>query len=92
MAKGTRKAGRKGRKASRKGSLRLVQRVWSPFNHLLRATGESAQRVGSTAGRIVKETVGLPAGVGRTFAKHSNMAVRNTFYGGRRKGRRGSRK
>jgi len=94
MAKGTRKAGRKaGRKASRKGrkGLRLVQRVWSPFNHLLRATGESAQRVGSTAGRIVRETASLPAGVGRTFAKHSNMAVRNTFYGGRRAGRKARR-
>jgi hypothetical protein len=88
MAKGTRKATRKGRKG-----LRLLQRAWSPFNHLLRATGESAQRVGSTAGRIVKETVGLPAGVGRTFAKHSNMAVRNLFRGGRsRKGRSGRRR
>jgi hypothetical protein len=90
--------GKAGRKASRKGrkGLRIVQRVWSPFNHLLRATGESAQRVGSTAGRIAKETVYLPAGVGRTFAKHSNMAVRNTFYGGNRHGmyggRRGSRR
>ena len=93
--KAGRKAGRKAsRKASRKGrkGLRLVQRVWSPFNHLLRATGESAQRVGSTAGRIVRETASLPAGVGRTFAKHSNMAVRNTFYGGRRGSRRAGRK
>jgi len=78
MAKGTRKG------------LNLAKRMWSPFNHLLRATGESAQQVGSTAGRIVKETVGLPAGVGRSFAKHSNMAVRNVFRGGRsRKGRKG---
>jgi len=89
--KASRKGGKAGRKASRKG-LRLVQRVWSPFNHLLRATGESAQRVGSTAGRIVRETASLPAGVGRTFAKHSNMAVRNTFYGGRRGSRRTGRK
>jgi hypothetical protein len=96
MGMGGGKAGRKAsrkasRKAGRKG-LRLVQRVWSPFNHLLRATGESAQRVGSTAGRIVRETASLPAGVGRTFAKHSNMAVRNTFYGGRRGSRRAGRK
>ena len=84
MAKGT-------RKGTRKGGLRLAQRVWSPFNHLLRATGESAQKVGSTAGRIVKETVGLPAGVGRSFAKHSNMAVRNVFRGGRSRKARKSR-
>jgi hypothetical protein len=77
MAKGTRKG------------FRLAQRMWSPFNHLLRATGESAQQVGSTAGRIVKETVGLPAGVGRSFAKHSNMALRNVFRGvGTRKARK----
>lgn len=85
-----------GGKASRKSKgLRIVQRVWSPFNHLLKATGNSAQRVGSTAGRIAKETVGLPAGIGRTFAKHSNMAVRNVFHrGGRksRKSRKASRK
>lgn len=58
-----------------------MQRLWSPFDHLLMATGESAHRVGSTAGRIVKETIGLPANVGRTFARHGNMAVRNVFKG-----------
>ena len=93
MAKGTRKDSKGTRKGSkgRKG-LRLFQRVWSPLSHILLATGESAQRVGSTAGRIVKEAVGLPAGVGRTFTKHGNMAAQNVFSGGRsRKGRSGRR-
>ncbi len=72
MARGTRKGGK---------GFGFLQRIWSPFDHLLMATGESAQRVGSTAGRIVKETVGLPANVGRTFARHGNMAVRNVFKG-----------
>ena len=64
----------------------LVSRVWSPFNHLLRATGNSAQHVGTTAGRIVKETVGLPGRVGSTFARHGNMTIRNVF-GSSRKGK-----
>jgi hypothetical protein len=79
-------------KGTRSKGMRLVQRVWSPFDHILQATGESAQHVGSTAGRIMKETVGLPAGVGRTFAKHSNMAVRNVFRGGRKTRKSKSRK
>ena len=70
---------------TRRGGLRLFSRAWSPFGHLLNATGNSAQRVGSTAGRIAKEAAGLPAGVGRSFAKHSNMALSNMFSrGGRR--------
>jgi len=68
---------------SRRG---LISRVWSPFNHLLRATGNSAQQVGTTTGRIVKETVGLPGKVGSTFARHGNMTIRNVF-GSSRKGK-----
>ena len=78
---------------TRRGSLRLFSRVWSPVDHLLSATGESAQQVGSTAGRIVKESVGLPAGVGRSFARHSNMALRNMFSrGGRRSTKRSTKR
>jgi hypothetical protein len=69
----------------------LVSRVWSPFNHLFRATGNSAQEVGTTAGRIVKETIGLPGKVGSTFARHGNMTIRNVF-GSSRKGKGKSRK
>jgi hypothetical protein len=57
----------------------LVSRVWSPFNHLFRATSNSAQEVGATAGRIAKETVGLPGKVGSTFARHGNMTLTNVF-------------
>ncbi len=79
---------------TRRGGLRLFSRVWSPVNHLLSATGNSAQRVGSTAGRIAKEATGLPAGVGRSFARHSNMALSNMFgiRGGRRSTKRAGRK
>ncbi len=65
----------------------LVSRVWSPFNHLFRATGNSAQEVGATAGRIAKETVGLPAKVGSTFARHGNMTLTNVFDLRGRKGK-----
>jgi len=74
---------------SRRG---LVSRVWSPFNHLFRATGNSAQQVGSTAGRIVKETVGLPAKVGSTFARHGNMTIRNVFGSSKSKSRKAGKR
>lgn len=76
-------------KKTRRGRLGVVSRLWSPFSHLLSATGDSVQEVGSTTGRILKETVGLPRRVGNTFARHSNMAVRNVLG---RSSRRASKK
>lgn len=80
------------RRGTRKGSRRngLVTRVWSPFSHLFKATGESAQMVGSRAGRIVKMGVNTGEGVVGKFAKHTNQAIRNLTR--RRGGRRGSRR
>ena len=74
---------------SRRG---LISRVWSPFNHLLRATGNSAQQIGTTSGRIVKETVGLPGKVGSTFARHGNMTIRNVFGSGKGKSRKAGKR
>jgi hypothetical protein len=78
------------RGSTRKGS-GIVSRLWSPFNHLFQATGNSAQGVGSAAGKIVKSSIGAVAGVGRSFARHSNMAISNLTRRGRR-GRRGTRR
>ena len=49
--------------------------IWSPLKHLFMATGESAQKLGSTAGKIVKESMKGAEGVGSAFARHSNQAV-----------------
>jgi hypothetical protein len=73
------------RRGTRKGGVNFFKRIWAPFGHLLMATGESSQKVGSTAGKIVKESIGAVEGVGKSFAKHSNNAVRNLT---RRRGRR----
>lgn len=75
------------RSGSRKNG--LISFLWNPFRHAFAATGESAQKLGSTAGKIVKETVGAVEGVGSSFAKHSNQAIRGLT---RRKGRRSSRR
>ncbi len=55
----------------------IVGYVWNPFRHLFMATGESVQRVGTTAGKVVKNTLSAAQGVGNSFAKHSNQALRN---------------
>lgn len=73
---------KKGRRAAmtRKrggGGFSLFSRVWSPFGHLLMAGEETSQELGSTAGKIVKETIGAVRKVGSSVASHSNQAVRN---------------
>ncbi len=80
-----------GRKMARRGTRKtgLVSRVWSPFRHLFMATGESAQMVGSKAGKIAKMGINTGEGVVSKFAKHTNDAVKNLT---RRRGRRSSRR
>jgi len=63
---------RKTRRNSRSG---LFSTIWSPIKHLFMASGESAQKLGSTAGKIVKESMKGVEGVGSAFARHSNQAV-----------------
>lgn len=80
---------RRGTRKARSGGIRIFDRIWSPFGHLFAASGESAQKLGSTAGKIVKESIGAVGSVGHSFARHSNMAVSNMT---RRRGRRSSRR
>lgn len=65
---------RKTRRSSRSGS-GLFSTIWSPFKHLFMASGESAHKLGSTAGKIVKESMKGVEGVGSSFARHSNQAI-----------------
>lgn len=60
------------RKGSRSG---LFSTLWSPFKHLFMASGESAHKLGTTAGKIVKESMKGVEGVGSSFARHSNQAL-----------------
>jgi len=60
------------RKGSRSG---LVSLLWSPFKHLFMASGESAQKLGSTAGKVIKESMKGVEGVGSSFSRHANEAI-----------------
>ena len=62
------------RKGSRSGN-GLISLIWSPLRHLFMASGESAQKLGTTAGKIVKESMKGVGGVGNAFARHTNQAI-----------------
>jgi hypothetical protein len=50
------------------------------------ASGESANKIGSTAGKIVKEGMKGVEGVGSAFARHSNQAIGSVGRGVKRVG------
>ena len=81
---------RKTRRASRSGK-GLFATIWSPFKHLFMASGESAHKLGSTAGKIVKESMKGVEGVGSSFARHSNAALGSVGRGVGRVGKGVSR-
>lgn len=66
---------RKTRKASRSSGNGLFSTIWSPFKHIFMASGESAHKIGMTAGKIVKESMKGVEGVGSSFARHTNQAI-----------------
>ena len=53
----------------------LVSMLWSPFKHLFMASGESAQKLGTTAGKVINESMKGVEGVGSSFARHTNQAI-----------------
>ena len=66
---------KRGTRRNSRSSNGLFSTLWSPFKHLFMASGESAHKLGSTAGKIVKESMKGVEGVGSSFARHSNQAV-----------------
>jgi hypothetical protein len=79
------------KRGSGSGNRGIVGYVWNPFRHLFMATGESAQSVGTAAGKVVRNTLSAAQGVGDSFAKHSNQALRNMTRR-RKNSRRNSRR
>lgn len=77
---------RKTRRASRSGQ-GVFSTIWSPFKHLFMASGESAHKLGATAGKIVKESMKGVEGIGSSFARHSNAAIGSVGRGVGRLGR-----
>lgn len=49
--------------------------LWSPFKHLFMASGESAQKLGTTAGKVINESMKGVESVGSSFARHTNQAI-----------------
>ena len=82
---------RRGRSASRKTrknrSLSLISRLYSPLNHLFKATGNSARKVSRGVGNVAGKVVGTVSNVGKTYARETDRAIRNLTSG-----RRSSRK
>jgi hypothetical protein len=39
------------------------------------ASGESAQKLGTTAGKVINESLKGVEGVGNSFARHTNQAI-----------------
>ena len=72
---------RKNSRSSGGGAGGLFATIWSPFKHLFMASGESAHKLGSTAGKIVKESMKGVEGVGSSFARHSNSAIKSVGKG-----------
>lgn len=60
---------------TRRNGSGLVSMLWSPFKHLFMASGESAQKLGSTAGKVVRESLKGVEGVGSSFSRHANQAI-----------------
>ena len=87
--KGTRKHRSAGTRKNRGTGTGIISRVWGPFGHFFMASGESAKKIGNTAGTVVKESLNAFKGVGNTFTRHANMAVKGVVRGKSRKnGRR----
>jgi hypothetical protein len=70
----------------------LMTMLWSPFKHIFMASGESAQKLGTTAGKVINESLKGVEGVGNSFARHTNQAIGGITRGVTRRGRRRGRK
>ena len=79
---------RKTRRARNQNRTGIISRVWGPFGHFFSASGESAKQVGTTAGSVVQQTLYAVKGVGNTFARHANMAVRGVTKRRKSRGKR----
>lgn len=81
------------RRATRKRSgKKFFSRVYSPIDHLIKATREVAGSAFRRSGRIVDNGVGFVGNVGKSVTKHANGTVRNVLRRKNRKSRKNTRK
>jgi hypothetical protein len=65
----------------------LFRRVYSPIDHLIKATRNIGRSAFKRSGRIVDNGLGFVNNTGSTLAKHANGAVRNAVSRKNRKNR-----
>lgn len=76
----------------RNRSLSLVSRLYSPFGHLFKATGNSARAVSRGVGNVAGTVVNTANRVGKTVAREANQTISNVTRARKGHGRRGTRK
>lgn len=72
----------------RNRSLSLVSKLYSPFGHFFKATGNSVRNVSRGVGNVAGKVVGTVNKVGSTYAREANKSIGNITRG--RKNRRGT--
>lgn len=85
---------RGGKRGTRKNKpYYLAQRAWSPFGHLINATGNTVGEVSGTASNVVRRGLKGAKRVGNIWTGHTNMALKNlTRWKGRRANRKSTRR
>ena len=63
----------------------LARRLWSPFGHLINATGNTVGEVTGTASNVVRRGLKGAKRVGNIWTGHTNMALKNLVRGKSRK-------
>lgn len=79
---------RRGSRRSGKPSSSLVGKLYSPFGHFFKATGNSVRSVSKGVGNVAGKVVNTAGHVGSRFAKGADNTIHNLTRG--RKNRRGS--
>ena len=74
--------------ARRNRSSSLVGKLYSPFGHFFKATGNSVRHVTRGVGDVAGKVVNTAGRVGSRFARGADNTIHNITRG--RKGRRGS--
>jgi len=69
----------------------LFRRVYSPIDHLIKATRNVGRSAFKRSGRIVDNGLGFVNNTGSTLAKHANGAVRNVVSRKNRNSRKNRR-
>jgi len=63
----------------------IIGRIWTPFGHVVNATGNSVKEIGNAAGNLTRRTLAAARKLGNVWTSHTNAAIKNTMKGGKRR-------